>query len=115
MAIVPLATARAHLRVDGTHDDALIADVYLAAAEQAAADYLNRSIYADADQLADAVLDGTAGTDPIVANKAIIAAILLTMGHLYANREASVVGVSVAELPQGARSLLMPHRVQMGV
>jgi uncharacterized phiE125 gp8 family phage protein len=39
---------------------------------------------------------------------AIKAALLLTIGHLYANREATVIGVSAQELPLGARNLLMP-------
>lgn len=38
-------------------------------------------------------------------------AILLSVGHLYANREAVVVGTSAVELPLGAQSLLFPYRV----
>jgi uncharacterized phiE125 gp8 family phage protein len=41
----------------------------------------------------------------------IKAAILLTVGHLYANREAVVVGTIASELPMGVRSLLSPLRV----
>ena len=42
----------------------------------------------------------------IVINDHIKAAMLLIVGHLYAQREDSVVGVSVAELPMGSRYLL---------
>ena len=49
--------------------------------------------------------------DGIVVNDAIVAAILLTTGHLYANRENSVMGVNISTLPNGADSLLMPYRV----
>lgn len=42
----------------------------------------------------------------IVINDAIKAAMLLCIGHLYANREDSVVGTTVAELPMGSRYLL---------
>lgn len=38
-------------------------------------------------------------------------AILLTVGHLYANRESVVVGTIATELPQGAYALLFPYRV----
>lgn len=51
----------------------------------------------------------------MVINSAVQAAILLTLGHLYANREEVVVGASVAQLPQGARQLLQPYRVGLGI
>jgi len=44
-----------------------------------------------------------------------IAAMKLTIGHLYANREDVVVGASVADLPTGARGLLWPFRRDFGV
>lgn len=47
----------------------------------------------------------------IVANGAIIAAILLTLGNLFQNREADVVGVSAARLPTGVPELLNGFRV----
>lgn len=46
----------------------------------------------------------------MVVNDSIIAAILLTFGHLFDNREDVVVGASAVELPMGARSLLRPYR-----
>jgi len=49
--------------------------------------------------------------DGIVANDQIKAAVLLTVGHLYANREDVVVGVSVSALPAGVDCLLQPFKV----
>lgn len=49
--------------------------------------------------------------DGIVVNESIKAAVLLTVGHLYANREDVVVGASVAALPNGADYLLQPYKV----
>lgn len=49
--------------------------------------------------------------DGIVVNDQIKAAVLLTVGHLYANREDAVVGASVAALPNGADYLLQPFKV----
>ena len=46
----------------------------------------------------------------IVANDSILAAIKLTVGHLYENREAVVVGVGAAEVPAGVAELLRPYR-----
>lgn len=66
----------------------------------------------------EALRDCTAVARGMVINKSIIAACLLTLGHLWANREDAVTGVntsSVTELPHGSRSLLQPDRVSMGV
>jgi hypothetical protein len=49
----------------------------------------------------------------IVINDAIVAACLLILGSLYANREDAVIG-NFSELPMGSKSLLMPYRVGMG-
>ncbi len=49
--------------------------------------------------------------DGMVVNEAIKAAVLLIVGSLYAQREDVVVGVSVAQLPNGAEWLLAPYKV----
>lgn len=50
----------------------------------------------------------------IVANKTIVAAMLLVLGNLFQNREADVVGASVMELPTGVQRMLASFRqVQM--
>lgn len=49
--------------------------------------------------------------DGMVVNEAIRAAVLLIVGHLFANREDVVAGVSVAQLPNGADYLLQPYKV----
>lgn len=51
----------------------------------------------------------------MVINKAIEAACLLKLGHLFANREEVVTGTIATELPQGSKALLAPYRVGMGV
>lgn len=50
----------------------------------------------------------------IVINKAIEAACLLKLGHLFANREEVVVGSTAVELPLASKSLLIPYRIRMG-
>lgn len=112
MPLITTEQALAHLREDADADVSL----YVGAAIQAAVDFLNRNVYADADEMAAAVDAGNAGEDPMVVNDAIKAAILLTLGHLWSNREDVVSGPSAAavELPMGARSLLWPHRVGLG-
>jgi uncharacterized phiE125 gp8 family phage protein len=46
--------------------------------------------------------------------KAIIAAMLLTIGHLFKNRE-STTDLNLKDLPDGITSLIYPYRVQLGV
>ncbi len=112
MLITP-EVAMAHLRASA--DDADMILIYTDAAEQSAVDYLGRNVYGSAEAMAAAVADETAGELPMVINAAIKAAMLLTLGHLYSNRENVVIGVSTAELPHGAHALLQPHRIGLGV
>lgn len=46
---------------------------------------------------------------------AIIAALLIHVADLYANRESQVVGQTVAELPWSAKALLKRHRFYLGM
>jgi len=152
--LIDLATAKAHLRVDGTDDDAMIT-LYIGAAERSAAEFIGRNIYVDQSALVAAIAGApaalTAATvaydaailsasaldagveldmailaaneaystakavarmthQGIVINDQIKAAMLLTIGHLYANREDVVAGVPVAALPMGCGYLLQPFR-----
>lgn len=104
MSIITLATAKAHLRVDHTDEDALIT-LYLSAATRAAAEYLCRPIYATAnDQLFAEDQTG------VLVNDAIRAAVLLHLGTLYRDREATG-DKPTTELAMGAKHLLDPFRV----
>jgi hypothetical protein len=105
--LLDLATVKLHLRVDDAAEDALIG-IYVTAAEEFAMQFLGRTIYEDE------AAQGT-DTDGVVINPAIQAALLLIVGHLYANREDVLAGVSVAQLPHGSQYLLMPYRVGMGI
>lgn len=73
-------------------------------AQQTAAINIAEAQYAAANQDAARIQRG------IVVNGAIEGAILLTLGNLFANREADVVGLQVSALPSGVRELLRPFR-----
>lgn len=105
MTIITLEVAKLHLKVDTTDDDTMI-EIYLGAAERAAMNYCNRTIYGAEGMGSD--LDG------VVINDAIKAAILLNLGHLYVNRE-GVDTVQKQELPLGIQSLLQPYRIGIGM
>ena len=100
MEKIGLSMAKAHLRAaEGTEEDELI-EAWTNAAYLAVEGKVFRKVYADAVPAAD-----PAG---VVANEAINAAVLLIVGHLYANREAVVQGQAV-EVPMGAEWLLAPY------
>lgn len=113
MTVIPIEVAIQHLRADG--EDQSYVELVLEAAEDSAAQFLNRRFYADDEALASGVLAGVAGADPILVNPSIRAACLLIAGKLYNSREDAVTGVSVTELPSGSQSLLMPYRISLGV
>jgi hypothetical protein len=104
--------ALAHLRIDAEDEPNL--SLYMSAAEQAARDYTCRTFYASDIELDEAVKQGIAGQYPLVVTDAIIAAMLLILGHLYMNREDVVIGVVPMELPMNSRYLLAPYRAGMG-
>lgn len=113
MTVIPIEVAMQHLRADSA-DQSYVALV-LEAAEDTAAQYLNRRFYADAETLASGVLTGDAGADPILVNPSIRAACLLIAGNLYENREDDVAGGAFSEMPSGSKSLLTPYRIEWGV
>ncbi len=111
--MLDLDFVKLHLRVIGTDEDALIA-LYASAAENNAVRYMNRAVYADQSALDAAVADLSVGTNPVVLTNDMRAAMLLIVGHLYANRE-DVTITTLAALPMGSRYLLEEHRVLAGL
>lgn len=94
MAVVTLAEVKAHLRVIHDSDDSLI-DLYIAAAEQQAADFLHRSVpWVDDEGV------------PVEVPAPIKAAVLLIVGGLYEGAEGA------GALSSAVQSLLWPYRMQ---
>lgn len=113
MSVIEIDTAMKHCRAED--DDLELVQAYLDAAEDQAARFMGRRFYADADSLAAAELEETAGDCPMVINPSITAACLLITGHLFAHREDVIIGTITANLPKGSEYLLFPYRVGMGV
>lgn len=114
MPILTTAQAIEHCRAD-PEADAVMVELYLGAAVDAAQDYLGRKVYVDQAELDAAVAAGTAGERPMVATYSVKAAMLLICGHLFANREDVVVGTQSFAMPNGSRDLLRPHRKVQGL
>lgn len=112
--LITLEQALGHERADAGIDDA-DAQLKLNAAIQFAVEYLNRKLYASEEDMAAAVLNGTAGDSPMLINDLIRAGILLIFGDLYQYRENTVTGVSTVSIPIGAKQLLQPYRAGLGV
>lgn len=104
--MIGIDIVKAHLRVDFDDEDELI-KLYIDAATDSAEAYLDRSLIESESSRKDP-------TD-LVINSSVKAAILLTIGHLYANREQEIIGSITSELKFSARNLLMPYRIKMGV
>ena len=104
MAKIYFGAAKLHLRVTEPDEDTLIAAL-IAAAYANVEGRIFRKVYDTAETIP---AEDTTG---IYVNEAINAAVLLIVGSLYAQREDVVVGVSVAQLPNGAEWLLAPYRV----
>lgn len=88
-----------------TRDDALAAARLIEGREErCAAVAIAEADYQDAMGVAGRALYG------IVVNASIVSAILLTVGHHFANRAAVVTGTTSAELHLGSKELLRPYR-----
>ncbi|ECF2367646.1 phage gp6-like head-tail connector protein [Salmonella enterica subsp. enterica serovar Mountpleasant] len=111
MSVTTREMAIHHLRVEDDSPEWPLIQGYIDAAEDIAAQYLNRRFYADSTALDAAVRDGNAGENPIVITPAIQVAVLLILTGLYENRgDAPSEGV-----PAAAARFLDPWRTGMGI
>ncbi len=93
--MLDLATVKMHLRVDGDEEDALIGG-YVAAAKAHVEQHCDRKLVE---------------TDPVEPEEMgltsdVEQAVLLLVGHWYANREAVAVGTIATTMPLAVESLL---------
>lgn len=102
MAKIDLAAAKLHLRVDGSDEDTLIT-AWIAAAYSNVEGRIFRKVYDAGETIPE---EDTTG---IHVNEAINAAVLLIVGHLYANREDVVTGATATQLPMGSEFLITPY------
>jgi len=112
MPFVSLEQVKGHLRILGDDENREL-ELYRNAAEHAAMQFIGRNVYDNAADLPQASEVETA-PEPLLANDDIRAAVLLTVGYLYRNREDTLTAVS-APLAMGSRWLLLPYRIGMGV
>jgi len=98
---VSLEVAKVHLNVTTDVDDALITRL-IAAAQ----DWFEAQLgYRLADKYPDAGSPAVSTVPP-----ALVQGILLVVGHFYANREATLIGVNAASLPLGVCDIVNDYR-----
>ncbi|BDO09031.1 hypothetical protein KAM481_33070 [Aeromonas caviae] len=102
---VVLLKKQLRLDADDSAEDVLLG-VYLGAAEQAAANYMGRQLYA-----AGETVPATDSYGLTLDNQAVVAAILMHAGQLYENRETIITGTIVSEVPMAYAHLLGPYRI----
>lgn len=101
--MIDLPKAKLHCRIDHDEEDTLVQG-YIDAADVQIQANLDRKVIATEAERVD--------ENDLVDNKALDAARLLFIGHLYANREATTQ--ATIELPLGYWALIQPYR-NMGV
>ncbi|EAA9217018.1 phage gp6-like head-tail connector protein [Salmonella enterica] len=105
--MIALDVVKQHCRIDNdfSGDDALL-ELYSGAAARYVQTWTRRTLYEN---------EGSHGyaedPDPILLNDDVKAAMLLLIGHWYANRESVSVGQTVAEVPFAVEALLQPYRI----
>ncbi|MFN1266381.1 head-tail connector protein [Pseudomonas lundensis] len=107
MTVIDINVAMQHLRAEP--EDQAHVEMLLAAAEDDAMKFLNRRFYRDEPALEAAIIDGSAGTAPMLISPSVRAACLLSVGHLFEEREDGEA------IPQASRALLTPDRVGWGI
>lgn len=109
--MLELDIIKQHVRLepDIVEDDTLL-DTYSNAARRLVENQTVRTLYATAAEIPKDSEGNVTDEHALVLDDDITTAMLLIIGHWYANRESVVIGVSVAELPMAVHALISPYR-----
>ncbi|WP_231359846.1 head-tail connector protein [Escherichia coli] len=107
MAFLEPSLVRSHCRIDDdfTCDDNLL-EIYTGAAARYVETWTRRKLYKTNDEpgFAD-------DADRLLLNDDVRTAMLLLIGHWYANREAVNIGNITSAVPFAVEALLQPYRI----
>lgn len=105
--MLDINVVKQHCRIDPEFaDDDTLLTTYCGAAARYVETWTRRTLYETKDSPGYAEDE-----DAILYGDDVKAAMLLLIGHWYANRESVVVGQTVAEMPFAVESLLQPYRI----
>lgn len=104
--MLDLEIIKQHCRVEqeDAEEDALL-ETYATAARRLIENKTRRRLYATQNEVPD---DGDESA--LILDDDISTAMLLVIGHWYANRESVVVGTITSELPMAVDSLVKPYQ-----
>lgn len=98
------------LEPDEVEDDTLL-DTYATAAQRLVENMTRRTLYATAAEIpTDTETGESLDPDALVLDDDITTAMLLLIGHWYANRESVVIGSISSELPMAVNALVKPYQ-----
>ncbi|WP_047537404.1 head-tail connector protein [Pseudomonas sp. 11/12A] len=97
--MIDLARVKLHLRVDGDEEDPVITG-YFEAAKAHVAMHCDREL----------VETEPTGPEQMAFTPDVEQAVLLLVGHWYANREAVVIGAAASQVPMGVNALLWTRK-----
>ncbi|MGY6355676.1 head-tail connector protein [Citrobacter amalonaticus] len=105
--MIDLDVVKQHCRIDTdfTGDDALL-NLYTGAAARYVQTWTRRTLYENENSPGYAEDE-----DSILLGDDVKAAMLLLIGHWYANREAVNIGNITTEIPFAVEALLQPYRI----
>ena len=96
--MIDLVLVKAHLRVDGTEEDALIGT------------YLNGAVEYVQQHCDRRIVEAPETSEQMALTDDVKQAILLLVGHWYANREEVVIGAAANQIPMGVNALLWTRK-----
>lgn len=99
-----------HVELDEDAEDALL-ETYATAAQRYVENHIGRTLYASStDVPKDPETNEPTDESALVLDDDITTAMLLLIGHWYANRESVVVGTITSEVPMAVDALIIPYR-----
>lgn len=105
--MLELNVVKQHCRIDPDFaDDDSLLNTYAGAAARYVETWTRRTLYESEDSAGYSEDD-----DAILAGDDVKAAMLLLIGHWYANRESVVIGQTAVTVPFAVESLLQPYRI----
>ena len=96
--MIDLVLVKAHLRVDGTEEDALIGT------------YFNGAVEYVQQHCDRRIVEAPETSEQMALTDDVKQAILLLVGHWYANREEVVIGAAANQVPMGVNALLWTRK-----
>ena len=96
--MIDLVLVKAHLRVDGTEEDALIGT------------YLNGAVEYVQQHCDRRIVEAPETSEQMALTDDVKQAILLLVGHWYANREEVAIGAAANQVPMGVNALLWTRK-----